>query len=104
MQRSKRLTILLGILAVIAVVTIVVMQYEEKQEEIETSGEVVLAVDPGTVQSLSWTYMRTKPMRSIGRRAHGSMTRTPPSRSMKRKSAVCSAYLNRSAQRLSSKT
>ena len=56
MQRSKRLTILLGILAVIAVVTIVVMQYEEKQEEIETSGEVVLAVDSDTVQSLSWTY------------------------------------------------
>lgn len=56
MKRSKRLHILLGVLAAVGIVTFAVTQYEEKQEEIEASGEVVLEIDPAAVQTLSWEY------------------------------------------------
>ena len=56
MKRSKQLYILLGVLAVVGVVTFAVTRYEEKQEQIEVSGEVVLEIDPATVQTLSWEY------------------------------------------------
>ena len=56
MKRSKQLYILLSVLAVVGVVTFAVTRYEEKQEQIEVSGEVVLEIDPATVQTLSWEY------------------------------------------------
>ena len=56
MKRSKWLHILLGVLAAVGIVTFAVTQYEEKQEEIEASGEVVLEIDPAAVQTLSWEY------------------------------------------------
>ena len=56
MKRSKQLYILLGVLAAVGIVTFAVTQYEEKQEEIEASGEVVLEIDPAAVQTLSWEY------------------------------------------------
>ena len=54
MKRAKRLSILLGVLAVVCAVTLVVVQYEEKQEEIRTSGDQILSVETSEVQSLSW--------------------------------------------------
>jgi len=59
MKRSKRLSILLGILLVACIATFAVMQTEEKREQIKTSGEIVLEVSSDEVQSLSWEYGET---------------------------------------------
>ena len=59
MKRSKRLFILLGILAVFGAATFGVMQYEEKKEEIKNSDEIILEIDPDSVESLSWEYEDT---------------------------------------------
>ena len=56
MKRAKRLYALLGILAAVCIVTVIVVKYEEKQEEIRNSDEIILEIDPDTVQSLSWEY------------------------------------------------
>lgn len=56
MKRSKRLSVLLGILVVACVATFAVMQMEEKKEQIKNSGEIVLEVPSGDVQSLNWEY------------------------------------------------
>lgn len=56
MKRSKRLTILLGVLVVACAATFVLSRYEERQEEIRNSDEVVLELDTDKVQSLSWEY------------------------------------------------
>ena len=56
MKRAKRLYALIGVLAVVCVLTAAVLRYQEKQEEIQTSGQAVLEVDPDLVQSLSWDY------------------------------------------------
>jgi hypothetical protein len=56
MNRSKKIYLLLGILAAACVVTFCVSRYEEHKEEIRTSDEVVLEVDPQTVTALSWEY------------------------------------------------
>ena len=54
MKRSKRIYTLLGVLAVLLVATIGVLTYEEKKEEIENSGEVIIAVTEDDVTELSW--------------------------------------------------
>ncbi len=59
MNRSKRLYIMLGILAVVCVATFAVMQVEEQSEKIKTSGEIVLEVSSDDVQSLNWEYGET---------------------------------------------
>ena len=56
MKRSKKLGILVGILAVACAVTFAVTQYQEKKEQIENSGEVVLELSADTADSLSWEY------------------------------------------------
>lgn len=56
MKRSKKLGILLGILVVACVVTLGVTQYQEKKEQIENSGEVVLELSADAVETLSWEY------------------------------------------------
>ena len=56
MKRAKRIYILLGVLAVVCVAAFAVIHYQEKQEEIQTSGETILSVDPDAVQFLSWEY------------------------------------------------
>lgn len=56
MKRSKRLMILLGVLVVACVATFVLSRYEEHQEQIQNSDEVVLELDSDAVQSLSWEY------------------------------------------------
>lgn len=59
MKRSKRLTLMLGLLAVVCIATFAVMQIEEQKEQIKTSGEIVLEVSAEEVQSLKWEYGET---------------------------------------------
>ena len=56
MSRSRKLYLLLGILAAACVVTFCVSRYQEYREDIRTSDETVLEVDPDTVSALSWEY------------------------------------------------
>ena len=56
MNRSKRLYILIGILAAASAATFAVTRMEDKKEQIKTSGEVVREIDPESVDSLSWAY------------------------------------------------
>ena len=59
MARSKRLLILLAVLAAACIAAFAALHWQEKQEQIAVSGEEVLSIDPDSVQSLSWTYGRT---------------------------------------------
>lgn len=54
MKRSSKLIILLAVLVVVSVAAFAAMQMQEHKEEIRTSGEVVLEVDPESVETLSW--------------------------------------------------
>ncbi len=56
MNRSKKLYILLGVLALACVATIGVMRFEEHKEQIRTSGDIILELPTDTIQSLSWEY------------------------------------------------
>ena len=56
MSRSKKLYILLGVLAAACVATFAVMQMEERKEQIKNSDEVILELPSESVQSLSWEY------------------------------------------------
>lgn len=54
MKRSRKLIILVGVLVAVSIAAVVAMHMEERKEEIRTSGEVVLEVDPDSVETLSW--------------------------------------------------
>lgn len=54
MKRAKRLYILFGVLVAVCIATVCVLQYEQKQEEIQTSGETILTLDADTVTALDW--------------------------------------------------
>ena len=56
MNRSKRLYLLIGVLVVASAATFAVTRMEDKKEQIKTSGEVVLEIDPDSIDSLSWIY------------------------------------------------
>ncbi len=56
MNRAKRLYVLLGVLVVVCAATFLVLHLEERQEQIENSGETVLEIDTNSVQTLSWEY------------------------------------------------
>ena len=56
MARSKRLLILLAVLAAACAAAFAALNWQQRQERIQTSGEAVLEIDPEGVQSLSWTY------------------------------------------------
>lgn len=56
MNRSKKLYILLGILAVACIATFAVMQMEERKEQIKETGEIILELPTESIQSLSWEY------------------------------------------------
>lgn len=56
MKRSKRLLILLGVLAVACVAMCIALRVEQQQEEIANSGETVFELNADTVQTLSWEY------------------------------------------------
>ena len=59
MKRSKRLLVLLGVLAVACAATLVVWRMEEEKEQIKVSGEVVLEIPADRVIALSWDYEDT---------------------------------------------
>ena len=56
MVRSKRLLILLAVLAAACVAAFAALHWQQRQEQIQTSGEEVLTIDPDSVSALSWTY------------------------------------------------
>lgn len=56
MYRVKRLYILAGVLALTCAAAVWALHQEERQEQIASSGETVLEIDPDTVRSLSWEY------------------------------------------------
>ena len=59
MARSKRLLILLALLAAACIAAFAALHWQQRQEQIQTSGEAVLEIDGESVQSLSWTYGET---------------------------------------------
>ena len=59
MARSKRLLILLAVLAAACAAAFAALHWQERQEQIQVSGEEVLTIDPEGVRSLSWTYGET---------------------------------------------
>lgn len=56
MKRSKRLYVLLGILAAVCAAAFAAARMEEQKEQIKSSGEIILEVSSSDVQSLSWEY------------------------------------------------
>lgn len=56
MNRSKKIYILLGVLAVACMATFGAMRHEERQEQIKNSEEVILELGKDSVKGLSWEY------------------------------------------------
>ena len=56
MKRNKRLLIMVAVLAAVCLATFALTRYEEKQEQIRASDEIILRIPADTVQSLSWEY------------------------------------------------
>ena len=56
MSRSKKLLLLLGVLAVVCVATFCVSLYQEHKEQIKTSDQIILEIPEDSVTALSWTY------------------------------------------------
>ena len=56
MNRSKKLSILLGVLAAACAVTFAVMRMEAQKEQIRETGEIILELPSESVRSLSWEY------------------------------------------------
>ena len=54
MNRSKRLGVLLGVLAAVCLLIFVLSRYQQRQEDIQTSGETVLEIPVDSVQAVSW--------------------------------------------------
>lgn len=59
MKKSKKLFVLLGVLAVVCIATVILMQTEESKEQIKNSGEIILEVSSDDVTSLSWEHGET---------------------------------------------
>lgn len=60
MKRSKRIYILLGVLAVVCIATFAVTRMEEHKEQIKNSDTVILELPGDEVKSLSWEYESEK--------------------------------------------
>lgn len=56
MKRYKKLGVLLAVLVVASALTFGVMRYQEVKEDIRNSDEIILEIDPDSVETLSWTY------------------------------------------------
>lgn len=54
MKRTKRLQLLAGVLVVVVAAAFAVLHYQERQEEIANTDEVILAIDADSVTALSW--------------------------------------------------
>ena len=59
MKRVKRLSVLLVVLVAVCAAAIAVTQMEERQEQIQATGEIVLEIDSSEVTALRWTYEDT---------------------------------------------
>lgn len=59
MTRSKRLMILLAVLAVACAAAFAALGWQQRQEQIAVSGEAVLTIDPDSVTALAWTRGET---------------------------------------------
>ena len=59
MRRSKKIGILLAVLIVVSAAAFGALQFEERQEQIRNSDEVILEIDPDSVTALSWEYEET---------------------------------------------
>ena len=59
MKRAKRLSALIAVLVVVCAAAVAVTQMEERQEQIQATGEIVLELDSDAVTALSWTYEDT---------------------------------------------
>ena len=55
MRKATKLYALLGVLLVVCIAAFAVSRYEEKQEQIKNSGEVILEIPTDSVTALSWT-------------------------------------------------
>lgn len=56
MNRSKRLLLLLGVLAAACLITFGVSRYQEHQEQIKTSDQILLEIPQESVTALAWDY------------------------------------------------
>lgn len=56
MNRSKKLGVLLGVLAVVCAATFAVTQMEARKEQIRETGEIILELPSESVETLSWEY------------------------------------------------
>lgn len=56
MKRYKKVGLLAVILVVVCIATFAMTRYEEKQEQIRTSDEIILQIPRENVRSLSWDY------------------------------------------------
>lgn len=56
MKRSKRLIVLVCVLCAACAATFGVLRYEEYQEKIQNSDQIILEIDGDSVQALSWAY------------------------------------------------
>lgn len=56
MNRSKRMIVLLCVLVGVCAATFAVTRHEERKEQIQASGQVILELPPEEVQTLSWQY------------------------------------------------
>ena len=56
MKRYKKIVILLGVLAVCCVAAFLALNYQEEQEQIRNSEEIILQISSDSVQAFSWEY------------------------------------------------
>ena len=70
MKRAKRLYLLAGVLAAASLAAVLALRYEQKQEDIQTSGETVLAIAPGEVVVYSRNRVTNALLRDSGVRVH----------------------------------
>ncbi|MGN1016172.1 MAG: DUF4340 domain-containing protein [Faecousia sp.] len=56
MKRYKRLGLLLTVLIIACIATLFLSRYEQKQEQIKNSDEIILEIPGDTVTALSWEY------------------------------------------------
>ncbi len=59
MKRSKKMILLLCLLAVVCIATVIMSQYDGEKEQIQSAQEVILSLSSGSVESLSWSYEET---------------------------------------------
>lgn len=59
MRRTKKLGILLGVLAALGAATLAVVRTEQRKEQIAAVGDTILALESASVESVAWEYEDT---------------------------------------------